>query len=107
MSCNLDLVSDILNKIRKTGYKINSLYPLHLAVACLDSLRLSCTILAKLTDHLPLTQHIVNDLGHTPQYAEPHRSKSPQTPHQNFEFPPKPNPETSTLSKRLESNAAV
>ena len=65
MSRNPELVSDILEKFQRTDYKINSLYPFHLAVAYLDGSRSCCNILAELTNYLPLAQHYVNDLGYT------------------------------------------
>lgn len=65
MSRNIDSVSDILEKLYDTKYKIKSLHPFHLAAAYLDGSRSCCNILNELMQYLPLAQHYVNDLGHT------------------------------------------
>lgn len=65
MGRNIDLVFSILRKFWKTDYNIKSLYPFHLAAAYLDGSRSCCNMLDKITYWLPLSQHYVDDLGHT------------------------------------------
>ena len=65
MGRNLGAVSDILEKLQDKNYKIDSLYPFHLAVAYLDGSRSCCNILDELMMSLPLAQYYVNDLGYT------------------------------------------
>ena len=65
MSRNMELVRDLLNTMDKSNYKINGLYPFHLAIAYLDGSKACCNILDLLVSNLPPRQYFANDLGHT------------------------------------------
>ncbi|KAL8795175.1 MAG: hypothetical protein Q9195_002330 [Heterodermia aff. obscurata] len=65
MSRNYDLVQDLLEKPNDFDYKVNGLWPFHLAAAYLDGSKVCCNILNELVLRLPVRQYYVNDLGHT------------------------------------------
>ena len=67
MSRNVDLMLDLIKKVKNEGVDISRLYPFHLAVTYLDGSRTCCSILAGLLNsysHL-IRQLYVNDRGHT------------------------------------------
>ena len=65
MSRSVGLMKDLIETMSLYDYKINGLYPFHLAVAYLDGSKVCCNLLDQLMMELPLRQYYVNDLGHT------------------------------------------
>ena len=67
MSRNVDLMEDLLMKVRAQKLDASGLYPLHLAVTYLDGSRTCCSIFTTLLrHHLQLIRKLyVNDRGHT------------------------------------------
>lgn len=67
MSRNLDLMLDLIRKVKNEGVDTSELYPFHLAVAYLDGSRTCCNILAGLLRNFPhsIRKLYINDQGHT------------------------------------------
>ena len=67
MSRNVDLVTDLLEKIETEKTEIAGLYPFHLAATYLDGSKTCCRIFDKLVGGIALSPRklYVNELGHT------------------------------------------
>jgi hypothetical protein len=70
MSRNLELMQDLMKKIRQSGTDVGGLHPFHLATSYLDGSKYCCDIFYNLFSFLPRRglpprTLYVNDLGHT------------------------------------------
>lgn len=69
MSCNCELLSQTLDDMSHQETDITSIYPLHMAAACLNGGRACCEIFAVLRKRLPLEaftkDRFANEYGHT------------------------------------------
>ena len=65
MSRNVDLMEDLMPKVRVQKSDVTGLYPFHLAVAYLDGSKTCCNVLDVLARNYSIRKFYLNDLGHT------------------------------------------